>query len=90
MGVVGIGLGAWSGRGVGNVKGMTETINSGKSWGAKTFLNFSASVSNRGASIGARETAALFMANAIFGYQAKAFTYVFGGIMLSSLLSTLI
>ena len=90
MGVVGIGLGAWSGRGVGNVKGMTETINSGKSWGAKTFLNFSASVSNRGASIGARETAALFMANAIFGYQAKAFTYVFGGIMLSSVLSTLI
>ena len=57
---------------------------------ANSFLNFSASVSNRGASIGARETAALFMANAIFGYQAKAFTYVFGGIMLSSVLSTLI
>ena len=90
MGAFGAIWGAISKEGAGNIKAMNEAINSGKSWGAKTFLNFSASVSNRGASIGARETAALFMANAIFGYQAKAFTYVFGGIMLSSLLSTLI
>ena len=90
MGAFGAIWGAISKEGAGNIKAMNEAINSGKSWGAKTFLNFSASVSNRGASIGARETAALFMANAIFGYQAKAFTYVFGGIMLSSVLSTLI
>ena len=90
MGAFGAIWGAISKEGAGNIKAMNEAINSGKSWGAKTFLNFSASVSNRGASIGARETAALFMANAIFGHQAKAFTYVFGGIMLSSVLSTLI
>ena len=83
MGVVGIGLGAWSGRGVGNVKGMTETINSGKSWGAKTFLNFSASVADKGASIGARQTAALFMENAILGFKIQSFTKVFSGIAIS-------
>ena len=90
MGAIGVGLGAWSGKGVGNMKGMIKTINSGKSWGSKAFLNFSASVADRWASIGARETAALFMRNAILGYQAKAFTYVFGGMILSSVLSTLI
>ena len=90
MGAFGAIWGAISKEGAGNIKAMNEAINSGKSWGAKTFLNFSASVADRGASIGARETAALFMANAILGYQAKAFTYVFGGMILSSVLSTLI
>ena len=87
MGAIGVGLGAWSGKGVGNMKGMIKTINSGKSWGSKAFLNFSASVADRWASIGARETAALFMRNAILGFKIHGFAKVFGSITGSAVLN---
>ena len=46
-------------------------------------MNFSASVADKGASIGARQTAALFMENAILGFKIQSFTKVFSGIAIS-------
>ena len=51
---------------------MLKQINTGKSWGAKAFLNFGASVSDGTATQLARQTASLHMQNAILGYQANA------------------
>ena len=38
MGVIGVGLGRWTGAGTQNAKAMVSTINAGKSWGSKAFL----------------------------------------------------
>ena len=84
MGAFGAIWGVISKEGVGNIKAMNEAINTGKSWGSKAFLNFSASVSDRWASIGARETAALFMRNAILGFKIHGFAKVFGGMVISA------
>jgi len=78
MGVIGSITGLIAGAGVGNVGKMNEAINAGKSWGAKTFINFGVSIADKGASQLARQTAALYFANAILGYQIQAFIKVFG------------
>ena len=56
-------------------------------WGAKAFLEFGVSVSDRGASLLARHTAAQLMANSITGYKTQAFFKVFVGLTFSNIVS---
>ncbi len=89
MGVIGSITGLIAGAGTGNVKAMSRAINDGKSWGAKTFINFGVSIADKGASQLARQTAALYFANAVLGYKVKAFTYVFAGLIASNTASAI-
>ena len=89
MGVIGSITGLIAGAGAGNVKAMSRAINDGKSWGAKTFINFGVSIADKGASQLARQTAALYFANAVLGYKVKAFTYVFAGLIASNTASAI-
>ena len=75
MGAIGVGLGAWGGAGAQNTGAMCKAINSGKSWGAKAFSSFSASVSNKSASQLARQTSVVYMNTAILGYKLQAISY---------------
>lgn len=68
-----------------NATAMNQSINTGKSWGSKAFLNFGVSVSNQGASQLARHTAALYLANAVLGYKVNAFAYVYIGMIASTI-----
>ena len=74
MGAVGAGLGKWAGAGAQNTKAMCNAVNMGKSWGAKMFNAFCGSVSDQGMSQLTRQTAALYMRNAVLGYKVQAIT----------------